>query len=166
MKRDDFTLPLTASPAALTEVVRLTNETTRGGVESRHAANSGSTRGSDQSHKAVMYGTTASGDNAYQTPLAGVAPCPLTNSLMARVTLPEPGARCAYHERVAQEQYARAKAYVERANRSLRERQDRIDRGEECPTCKGRDIERQELCGVFVCRQCPNTSWFDTRGAE
>jgi hypothetical protein len=106
MKRDDFTLPLTASPAALAEVVRI------------------------------------------------------------GVTLPEPGARCAYHERVAQEQYARAKAYVERMDRALREREARIDRGEECPTCKGRDIERQEFCGVFVCRQCPATSWFDLRGAE
>jgi hypothetical protein len=93
--------------------------------------------------------------------VAGVESGPLT-----RVTLPEPGARCAYHERVAQEQYARAKAYVERMDKALRERQDRIDRGEECPKCKGRDIERQEFCGVFVCKQCPNKSWFDTRGAE
>jgi hypothetical protein len=89
------------------------------------------------------------------------SPAALAEVVRIGVTLPEPGARCAYHERVAQEQYARAKAYVERMDKA---RQARIDRGEECPKCKGGDIERQEFCGVIVCRcgEC----WFDTRGAK
>lgn len=49
-------------------------------------------------------------------------------------------------------------------NQRRREREARIDRGEECPTCRGHDVERTDVIApLFTCRRC-STSWFDLNG--